>query len=121
MAEEVKKVKAKKQSESDSIQYNEENKTMALLACLPYVSIILFFIEDDEFVKYVAAQYSLVGLTPLVFLLIAWIPCIGAILMILASLLTVGLVIYGLVTISQGKVIHVPGYKDLAVKLMNSL
>ncbi len=117
----VKKVEAKKEVNGSSVSYNEENKTMAILSCLPYVSIILFFIEDDEFVKYTAAQYSLVGITPIATILIAWIPCIGQLIALAVLIGVFVAVIYGMVQISKGKVVHLPVYKDLAVKLMNSL
>ncbi len=117
----VKKVEAKKEVDGSSISYSEENKTMAILACLPYVSIVLYFVGDDEFVKYTAAQYALVGITPLATILVAWIPCIGQLIALAVFIGVVVAVIYGMVQISKGKVVSLPVYKDLAVKLMNSI
>lgn len=53
------KKKAKKIYTLDEIKFNSSNSTMAILACIPIVGLVLMFVEkDDLFVRYHATQYA---------------------------------------------------------------
>lgn len=116
MAEEK---KAKKVYQLEEIKFREENKTMAILACIPVIGLILFFVEkDDQFVRYMGAQYMLVGAAQL---LLTAIPVIGWGLSWLIGLVALVFIVMGMVKVSQGERYDVPGISGLALKVMGSL
>ena len=79
MAEEK---KAKKVYTLDGIKYNSKNQWMAVLACIPIVGLILMLVEkEDDFVRYMGAQYALVG----VLQLFSWVPVISGLALKLLS------------------------------------
>ena len=93
MAEEK---KAKKVYTLDGIKYNSKNQWMAVLACIPIVGLILMLVEkEDEFVRYMGAQFALVG----VLQLFSWVPIVGWIM----APLTLVLIIVGMVKAYKGE------------------
>lgn len=113
MAEEK---KAKKVYTLEEIKFNEENKVMAILACIPIVGLILLFVEkNDKFVRYMGAQYTVIGALQI---LISIIPVIGWALSSLVALLVFVLIIVGMVKTSQGERFDVPMVSEWALKLM---
>ncbi|HOT61199.1 MAG TPA: hypothetical protein PKW94_02835, partial [Candidatus Dojkabacteria bacterium] len=83
MAEEK---KAKKIYTLEEIKFNEANKAMSILACIPIVGLILLFVEkEDKFVRYMGAQFTLVGVVQL----FTWVPIVGWILGPLALVLVI--------------------------------
>jgi len=111
MAEEK---KAKKIYTLEEIKFNEANKAMAILACIPIVGLILLFVEkDDKFVRYMGAQFTLVGALQL----FTWVPIIGWLL----APVTLVLIIIGMVKASQGNRFDVPVLSALGLKLMAAI
>lgn len=111
MAEEK---KAKKVFTLDEIKYNEKNQWMGVLACIPIVGLILMLVEkEDNFVRYMGAQYALVG----VLQLFSWVPLIGW-LIAPASIIVM---IIGMVKAYQGTRFDIPGISDLALKLLSAI
>ncbi len=106
--------KAKKVYTLDGIKYNEKNQWMGVLACIPIVGLILMLVEkDDDFVRYMGAQFALVG----VLQLFSWVPIIGW----LMAPLTVVLIIVGMVKAYKGERFDVPVISDLALKLLSAI
>ncbi len=111
MAEEK---QAKRVITLEDIKFNEKNKAMAALSCLPIVGIIMFFVEkEDLFVRYNGAQFALLSLL----YVIIWIPCVGQ-LIALAVLIAI---VIGIVKTLQGQRFDVPVISGLAIKLMNAI
>ena len=111
MAEEK---KAKKIFTLEEIKFNEANKAMSILACIPIVGLILLFVEkEDKFVRYMGAQFTLVGVVQL----FTWVPIIGWILGPLALVL----IIIGMIKASQGQRFDVPVLSGLGLKLMAAI
>jgi uncharacterized membrane protein len=105
MAEEK---KAKKVYTLEEIKFNEANKTMAIVACIPLVGLILMFTEkEDQFVRYMGAQYTV----------LAGIQLIAPLL----SILSIVLIIVGMVKVSQGERFDIPMLSGWALKLMGSI
>lgn len=116
MAEEK---KAKKVYTLEEIKYNEENKVMAIVACIPIVGLILLFVEkEDNFVRYMGAQYTVLGAVQI---LISFIPVLGWALSSLLALLVFVLIIVGMVKTSQGQRFDIPMLSGWALKLMGSI
>ncbi len=112
MAEEK---KAKKVYTLEEIKYNEANKAMAILACIPIVGLILMFVEkDDNFVRYMGAQFTLVGAVEIVLM---WIPFVNFIVAPLALVL----IIVGMVKAAKGERFDVPLLSGLALKMMGAI
>jgi uncharacterized membrane protein len=106
---------AKKVYTLEEIKFNEENKTMAILSCIPLIGLIMMFVEkDDQFVRYMGAQYTLVGALELV----AIIPVLGWIIAPLIMPVIVVLMIIGMVKVSKGERFDVPVFSNWALKLM---
>lgn len=111
MAEEK---KAKKIYTLDEIKYNSANQWMGVLACIPIVGLILMLVEkEDNFVRYMGAQFALVG----VLQLFSWVPIIGW----LIAPITLVLIIIGMVKSYQGERFDIPGISDLALKLLSNI
>ncbi|MHC1716769.1 MAG: DUF4870 domain-containing protein [Candidatus Dojkabacteria bacterium] len=108
MAEEK---KANKVYTLEEIKFNEANKVMAIVSCIPLVGLILMFVEkDDLFVKYHGAQFTLVG----VLQFLSWVPIIGW----LMAPVTIVLIIVGMVKTAKGERFDVPVLSGLGLKLM---
>ncbi|NLZ24417.1 DUF4870 domain-containing protein [Candidatus Dojkabacteria bacterium] len=115
MAEEK---KAKKVYTLEEIKFKEENKVMAILACIPVVGLILFFVEkEDQFVRYMGAQYMLLGAAQLI---LSIIPVIGWALSGIIGLVVVIFIIMGIVKVAKGERYDLPGLSALALKVMSS-
>jgi len=111
MAEEK---KAKKVFTLADIKYNPKNQWMGVLACVPIVGLILMFVEkDDSFVRYMGAQYAIVG----VLQLFSWVPVIGWLL----APLTLVLIVIGMVKAYKGERFDVPVISDLGLKLLSAI
>jgi len=111
MAEEK---KAKKIFTLEEIKFNEANKAMSVLACIPLVGLILLFVEkEDKFVRYMGAQFVLVGAVQM----FTWVPIVGWIL----GPLGLVLIIIGMIKAYQGQRFDIPLLSDLALKLMAAI
>lgn len=98
----------------DDIKFNEAGKTMAIVACIPLVGLVLFFTEKkDLFVRYHAAQYALLGLIGI----LTVIPCLG---FFIAIGILVAIVV-GMVKTSKGERFDIPVISNAALSLMNSV
>ena len=116
MAEEK---KAKKVFTLEEIKFNAENKTMAILACIPVVGFILLFVEkNDNFVRYMGAQFTVIGAIQLV---LGIIPVIGWALSGPFTLIVLVLIVVGMVKASKGERFDIPVVSKWALKLMGSL
>jgi uncharacterized membrane protein len=116
MAEEK---KAKKVFTLEEIRFNEENKTNAILACIPLVGLIIYFTEkDDNFVKYMAAQFALLWVLSFV---IGFVPIINLIAVIFFFIVNPILMIIGMVKVSKGERFDIPVVSGWALKLMGSI
>jgi uncharacterized membrane protein len=123
---EPKAKEAKLQVKFEDIKFNEENKVKAILACIPIVGLILLFVEkEDQFVRYYAAQYTIVGaigmVLPIVVGIIAIVPVIGWIIACLSPLVGLAilvLVIMGMVKANNGEKFQIPMVHEYAMKLM---
>ncbi len=107
--------KAKKIYTLDEIKYNEENKTIAILSCIPIVGFILLLVEkDDQFVRYMGAQYTIIGV----------IQIVASIIIVLAPFIGLGtfiLIVMGIVKITKGERYDIPFVSEWALKLMGAL
>ena len=113
MAEEK---KAKKIYTLDEIRFNETNKTMAILACIPIIGSVLLFTEKkDLFVRYNGAQCTILTLVELI---LSVIPGLGGMLSSMFSFLFFILIIVGVVKTSQGERFDIPLVSEWALKLM---
>ena len=115
MAEEK---QAKKVYSLEEIKFNEKNKTMAILACIPLVGLILFFVEkEDKFVRYMGAQFTILGVISFI---ISIIPVIGWVIATPVMILMWVVIIIAMVKVSKGERFDVPVVSDWALKLMGS-
>ncbi len=126
---EPKAKEAKLQVKLEDIKFNEENKVKAILACIPIVGLILLFVEkDDQFVRYYAAQFTIVGaagmVLPIVMGILAVIPVLGWIIACMAPLVSLAvlvLVIMGMVKANSGEKWEIPFIGEYALKLMSAI
>lgn len=96
------------------IKFNKENALLAALACVPGVSVVIYFIEkDDLFVKYYAAQYSLF----LLLYLVVWIPIVGWLLPLFILIMT----IMGAIKAYKGEKWDIPVVSKIAIDIMNKI
>ncbi len=106
---------AKRVYSLDDIKFNEENKVLAMVSWIFIVGVIMLFIEKkDTFVRYSAAQSTIVALLGLVTL----IPVIGWVLAPFIGLLTAIITLVGMIKAYKGERFDVPGVSGLALKLM---
>ncbi|MDY0096928.1 MAG: hypothetical protein RBS01_01080 [Candidatus Dojkabacteria bacterium] len=106
--------KAKKIYTLEEIKFNPENLTMSVVACIPFVGLVLMFVEKkDLFVRYHATQFAFFNLL----FLVAWIPFIGW----LISLAALVAFIMGLIKTSKGERFDIPVLSDLALKVMSEI
>ena len=110
--------KAKKIYTLEEIKFNPENLTMSVVACIPFVGLVLMFIEKkDLFVRYHATQFAFLN----AIYLIALIPFIGTFLFGITSLVSVVLFVLGLIKTSKGERFDVPYLSPWALKVMSEL
>ncbi len=123
---EPKAKEAKLQVKFEDIKFNEENKVKAILACIPIVGLILLFVEkEDQFVRFYAAQYTIVGavamVLPFVMGIVAIIPVIGWIIACLSPLVGLAmlvLIVMGMIKANSGEKFQIPMVHEYALKLM---
>ncbi len=110
--------KAKRVYTLDEIKYNPQNSTMAIIACIPIVGLILMFVEKrDLFVRYHATQYALFN----IIFFLPLIPFIGVPTASLLSMIFFVLFIIGLVKVTKGERFDIPYLSDFALKLMGEI
>jgi uncharacterized membrane protein len=98
----------------EDVKFNEANKAMAVIACIPLVGLILLFVEkNDSFVRYMGAQFTIIGVLEL----FAWVPIIGW----LFAPVSIVLVLIGMVKASKGERFDIPFVSGLALKLMSAI
>lgn len=108
---------AKKIYSLEEIKFNEKNKAMAMLSCIPIVGLIMIFVEKkDQFVRYHAAQFAIFNIT----FVIGIVPIIGWILTPLIGFLALIAFIMALVKINSGERFDVPVLSGWALKIMSA-
>ncbi|MGI6423631.1 MAG: DUF4870 domain-containing protein [Candidatus Dojkabacteria bacterium] len=108
---------AKKIYSLNEIKYNEKNKALAMVSCIPLVGLIMLFVEKkDLFVRYHAAQFAFFNLI----LLVGIIPIIGWILSPILGIMSFIAFIIGLVKISGGNRFDIPVLSGWGLKLMSA-
>jgi uncharacterized membrane protein len=123
--EETTKKSAKKVYTLEDIQFNEANKTTAILACIPIVGLILLFTEkDDKFVRYMGAQSTIGAAVSLVLAILMIVPVINVLIAILLYIYDIALfimIIIAMVKTSKGERFDFPVISKYALKLMGSI
>ncbi len=106
---------AKKVYTLEEIKFNPDNLTMGVVACIPFVGLILMFVEKkDLFVRYHATQFAFLNV-----IYVLWIiPILGAILVGILGLLSLVLFVLGLLKTSKGERFDIPYLSGWALKLM---
>lgn len=106
--------KAKKIYTLEEIKFNPENLTMSVVACIPFVGLVLMFVEKkDLFVRYHATQFAFLN----AIYILALIPFLFGI----GSLLVVVLLVLGLIKTSKGERFDIPYLSELALKVMGQI
>jgi len=122
MAEEVKQKSAKKVYSLEDIQFNEANKTTAILACIPVVGLVLLLVEkDDKFVRYMGAQSTVGAAVSIALSVLMVIPILGIVIGLVNWLYGMALfvmVIIAIVKTSKGERFDFPLISNFALKLM---
>jgi uncharacterized membrane protein len=122
MAEEATQKSGEKVYTLQDIQFNEANKTMAILACIPIVGLILLFTEkDDKFVRYMGAQFTIAGAVSLALSILLVIPILNILVGIVAwiyGMVVFVLMILAMVKASQGERFDLPVISKYALQLM---
>jgi uncharacterized membrane protein len=109
--------KAKKIYTLEEIKFNESNKAMAMLSCIPIVGLVMIFVEkNDLFVRYHAAQFAIFCAT----FILGFIPIIGWMLTPIIGLLGLVAFIMALVKINGGERFDIPVLSDWALKIMSA-
>jgi uncharacterized membrane protein len=123
--EETTKKSAKKVYTLEDIQFNEANKTTAILACIPIVGLILLFTEkEDKFVRYMGAQSTIGAAVSLALAILMIIPVINILIAILLYIYDIALfimIIIAMVKTSKGERFDFPVISKYALKLMGSI
>ena len=112
------KKKAKKIYTLDEIKFNSSNSTMAILACIPIVGLVLMFVEkDDLFVRYHATQYAFFN----IIYVFGAIPFIGFSIMELLLMISFIFFVIGILKVKKGERFDIPYISDLALRIMSEL
>jgi len=123
--EEATKKTGEKVYNLEDIKFNEANKTMAILACIPIVGLVLLFTEkDDKFVRYMGAQFTLGAAVSLGLSVLIIIPLLGILIGIFAWLYNMALfvmMIIAMVKVSKGERFDLPVISGYALKLMGKI
>lgn len=123
--EETTKKSAKKVYTLEDIQFNEANKTTAILACIPIVGLILLFTEkEDKFVRYMGAQSTIGAAVSLALAILMIVPVINILIAILLYIYDIALfimIIIAMVKTSKGERFDFPVISKYALKLMGSI
>jgi uncharacterized membrane protein len=130
MAEAVQAV----QANLNDMKVTEANKSMAAVAWIPLVGLILMFVEKkDQLVRYNGAQSTVVGIlelivsvvlgaisTALLYNFYTWsIAGFVGILSTVVSIVVLVIVVFGIYKTMQGGRFDLPVVSGLALKLMN--
>lgn len=108
---------AKKIYTLEEIKFDEKNKAMAMVSCIPIVGLIMLFVEKkDLFVRYHAAQFAIFCAT----FLVGMIPIIGWMLTPIIGLITLVAFVLALIKINGGERFDIPVLSDWALKLMSA-
>jgi uncharacterized membrane protein len=122
MAEEATPKSGEKVYTLDEIKFNEANKTMAILACIPIVGLVLLFTEkDDKFVRYMGAQFTIAALVSIALSILMIIPILGILIGIVSFIYGMALfvmMIVAMVKASKGERFDLPVISGFALKLM---
>ena len=123
MAEtESKVLNAKKQVKLEDIKFNPANKTTAILACIPIVGLIMMLVEkEDQFVRYIGAQYAILGAAQLICYVLMIIPYLGWCIAMVAGIGVLVLIVMGMVKASKGERFDIPVITGWAVSLLNAI
>lgn len=109
----------------EDIKFNEANKGMAIVSCIPIVGAIIFFIEKkDLYVRYYAAQFGSLILVGLLLAVLMVVPLLNILITCLLPIVSLGilvLMVVGMVKASNGVRFDIPVLSDIALKLMNSI
>ena len=115
-------VEAKRKVTLDEIKYNEANKTNAILACIPVAGLIMMFVEkNDQYVRYMGAQSTILGAVSLVSILLTIIPILGWCLEMVIYIGVFVLVVMMMVKTSKGERYDVPVVSGIALSVMNMI
>jgi len=110
--------KAKKIYTLEEIKFNPENLTMSVVACIPFVGLVLMFVEKkDLFVRYHATQFAFLN----GIYILALIPILGGLLFGILGLVSMVLFILGLIKTSKGERFDIPFLSDWALKVMSEI
>jgi uncharacterized membrane protein len=105
----------------EEIKFNEENKYLAFVSCVPFIGFFLLLIEkDDLFVRYMGAQSAIIGAAMLVPILFAF-TSIGISLYSVFSLASFVYFVIAIFKTSEGKRFDVPYVSEYALKLMGAI
>ncbi len=122
MAEETTSKKAEKVYTLEDIKFNEANKTMAILACIPIIGLVLLFTEkEDKFVRYMGAQFTIAGAVSIALGVLMIIPVLGVLIGIVNWLFGMAvfvMMIVSMVKASKGERFDLPVISGFALKLM---
>lgn len=114
----------------DEIKFTEANKSMAVLAWIPLIGLILMFVEkNDKFVRYNGAQSTIIGIFQLIYSIIAGALSVAlwflwGVFGLLGTVVMLGvaaLVIYGMFQTLNGKRFDIPVISKWALKLMDMI
>jgi len=112
MAEEK---KAKKVFTLSEIKYNEKNQWLGVFACIPVVGLILMFVEkDDNFVRYIGAEYTILWV---IYAALSLVPLIN----IFIGFIMFIVIVIGMAKSYKGERFDIPGVSDLALKLLSAV
>ena len=122
MAEEATPKSGEKVYTLEDIKFNEANKTMAILACITIVGVVLLFTEkNDKFVRYMGAQFTVGALVSIALGILMIVPILGLLIGIVAFLYNMALfvmMIVAMVKVSKGERFDLPVLSGYALKLM---
>jgi uncharacterized membrane protein len=103
---------AKRVVSLNDIKFTKENALLSAVACIPGIAIIVFFVEKkDLFVRFYAAQFSILSLV----FLVAWFPFLGQILYL--GMLVVAVI--AAIKAYKGERWDLPAVSGWAISLMN--
>ena len=110
--------KAEKVYTLEEIKFNPDNLTMGVIACIPFVGLVLMFIEKkDLFVRYHATQFAFLNVVYVLWI----IPILGWILGGIFGLLSLVLFVLGLLKTAKGERFDIPYLSEWALKVMSKI
>lgn len=104
------------------MEYSKDTRLKALLSYIWIVGIILFFVEkNDSYVRFNAAQSSVMVVGSVAMWILGFIPIFGQILGFVYWLAYVVFSIIAMVNCWNGQTFRIPGVSSLADSLVKSL